>query len=278
MKELSRSSELANAFAKKMSSEEYHAHKAISKSGLDRIHRSPMHFKEWQDNPPEQTPAMIFGSLVHDALLLPEHFKATTALMPEIDRRTKAGKEAFEKFTIENHGKRILSHDEYQTIQAMLDSVYSHPTAGKLLDQGHAEQSFFWTDPETQVECRCRPDFQRDGKVIVDLKTTEDASFRAFQKSIGNFRYDVQAAFYADGLSAVTGQTFDTFVLIAVEKKAPFAVAVYALDEASIECGRMKYKSDLSVFAECLKTNQWPGYPIEVQPMNLPSWAFEVIE
>jgi hypothetical protein len=99
---------------------------------------------------------------------------------------------------------------------------------------GKAEQSYFWTDVETREECKCRPDWHSaDGKIIVDVKTTEDASPGKFlRSSVLGWRYHVQAAFYMQGLP-----TAEVFLFVVVEKKPPFAVAVYSLPQKLIDRG-----------------------------------------
>ena len=72
---------------------DYHASAAISKSGLDKIARSPAHYKAAQEAEQEATDAMIFGSAFHDFILLPEIFQTAYTVLPDdFDGRTKEGK------------------------------------------------------------------------------------------------------------------------------------------------------------------------------------------
>jgi exodeoxyribonuclease VIII len=109
---------------------------------------------------------------------------------------------------------------------------------------------------------------------VADLKTTEDASPAAFARSVATYRYHVQAAFYLDGLRACDAQ-IDAFAFVAVEKTPPYLVAVYSADEICLARGREEYRADLLTFAECLRTDCWPGYPPFVQPLSLPAWALK---
>src|SRR5574343_1040389 len=52
-----------------MSNAEYHRSPAIGSSLLSRLAKSPAHAKAYLDNPPEETPAMAFGSAFHTAVL-----------------------------------------------------------------------------------------------------------------------------------------------------------------------------------------------------------------
>lgn len=176
---------------------------------------------------------------------------------------------------MQNNGERtVLSEEQWTQLHAMRDAVMAHPAAGALLKgcPGKAEQSVYWIDPETGVLCRCRPDWWRDDDLLVDLKTTEDASPEGFAKSIANWRYDVQDAYYQDGVKLATGRTPRGFVFIAVEKKPPYAVAVYRLDDESRDLGRAQYRADLNRYAECMTSGNWPGYSGRIEPISVPAW------
>ena len=76
------------------------------------------------------------------------------------------------------------------------------------------------------------------GSLIVDLKTTMDASPDAFARTAANFNYPLQAAYYVDGLQAAgiaSPDAVTSFVFLVVEKTPPYGVAVYTLPEDAIE-------------------------------------------
>lgn len=175
----------------------------------------------------------------------------------------------------ENNGHRtVLSAEQWDQLHAMKAAVMAHPAARALLTgkPGKAEQSVYWVDQETGELCRCRPDFWREDDVLVDVKSTDDASPEGFAKSIAKWRYDVQAPFYSDGVKAATGRDVRAFVFLAVEKHPPHAVGVYMLDPEDVERGRLQYRRDLLVYAECQRTGQWPGYGDKIQRISLPAW------
>lgn len=178
------------------------------------------------------------------------------------------------KWDSENAERMILNPDQWKQIHGMRDAVMAHPAASALLTRipGRAEQSIYWHDPITGVLCRCRPDWWRNDNLPIDLKTTEDASPEGFARSIAKFRYDVQAAFYLDGIELATGKRPQNFVFIAVEKKPPYAVGVYVLDAETLEIGRGLYREDLDNYAKCAKADVWPGYGDKIQTINLPGW------
>jgi exodeoxyribonuclease VIII len=177
-------------------------------------------------------------------------------------------------WTEKNQGRTILTDEQFAQLMAMQAAVMDHPMARALLTSkpGVAEHSVYWNDPITGELCRCRPDFWREDDVIVDVKTTDDASPEGFAKSIANWRYDVQDPYYRDGIKLATGRTVKAFVFLAVEKKFPHAVGCYVLDQESIELGRAQYRADLNRFHECRVSANWPGYGDKIQTITLPAW------
>lgn len=261
-----------------MSADQYHAHSAVGHSGLVRIMRSPAHYENYVTNPPEPTPAMQLGTAFHTALLEPDRFGETFVVAPKFDRRTKDGKAAAEAWEAENAGKTALTAEQMEAIQSMAYLVRCHTGAAKLLSSGLAEMSGFWVDPGTGIECKCRPDWlAMEGNTItgiVDVKTCCDASADGFARSIASLGYDVQAAFYQDGIKTLTGRTIP-FYFIAVEKDAPYAVAAYKAGDEVIEVGRAKYRGALQLLKWCRENDRWPAYQPngEIETINLPRWA-----
>ena len=250
---------------------EYHASPGVSKSGLDKVDESPADYYaryiQGIDDPP--TAAMILGTRVHLAILEPEQFAESYVVGPNHRRGTKA----WDAFETANPGREIIKQEEYDQVRHMRDAVLSHPTASKLLNTGRREHSVFWIDAETNVLCRCRPDNWRHDGIVVDLKTAASAKEWDFQKDIANRRYHVQSAFYLDGVQAVGGPCSGEFVFIVCEKKHPFKVAIYLASPDMVAAGRHQYRENIQLYSECLRANAWPGYPEEVQTINLPRWA-----
>jgi hypothetical protein len=110
---------------------------------------------------------------------------------------------------------------------------------------------------------------------LVDVKTCCDASIEGFARVIANLSYDVQAAFYIDGIRRVTGLTPKQFIFIAVEKDAPHMTAVYTASNEMIAIGREKYRGALQLLKWCTQHKHWPGYQPHglVESIDLPRWA-----
>ena len=261
---------------KGISNADYHSHPAISKSDLDLAHKSAQHLYDKLHGPPrESTPTFDFGTMFHAAVLPGESLDDIATRTPvDYNGRTKAGKELASR--AKEEGKLILNSKDAASIDQMLANVMKHPFAGGLLNgefKGKSEQSFFAVDPATGLEIKARPDFILDDhSVIIDIKTTMDASFKGFQKSFVNFRYHVQAAWYLWVVELATGKRPDAFCFVAVEKQRPYGVGVYVADDNSIQLGIEQAKEDLANIAKWKKEDFWPGYSDRAELMTLPPW------
>jgi hypothetical protein len=258
-----------------LTNEAYHHLKAVSPSQIKVLGRSPLHYFDQflaEDREKrEATPAMLMGTALHTAVLEPELWDSTIAVPPQsFDRRSKAGRELAAEFERESAGKVVLSPDDADQVRRMADAVRKHPAARFLLElPGRREASYTWTDPATGLECKTRPDWHsEDGRIVVDVKTTRDASRAEFAKSIANLDYHVQAAWNQDAIGA------EQFITIAVENVRPYAVAVYPASGGMIAAGQRRIEAAMTLLAECWKSSQWPGYGDLVQePIDLPRWC-----
>jgi exodeoxyribonuclease VIII len=257
-----------------LSNDKYHAAAGISKSGLDLIARSPYLYRHRQVV--EQTKAMLIGSAVHCAVLEPATFPHRYTVAPSADGRTKAGKELLARFAEDNAGKTILPAGDYDQVVAMANATWRHPAARNILTGGQAEMSIF--KDHHGALCKVRPDWITED-LLVDVKTTQDASPDAFSKACWNYRYHVQAALYLDVANAAMADRFSSFVFIAIEKPAPFQVAVYVADAAMVEAGRVVYHRDLATYRKCVETDTWPGINEgKIASIGLPYWAASKVE
>jgi exodeoxyribonuclease VIII len=266
-----------------ISNYDYHAGPGISKSGLDKIARAPEEYFYSKDHPSDETKAMTVGSALHKLVLEPEGFGVEffcindEEICAEIGgakpRATSKYKEWRSGILAENDGKALIENDDYKVICEMAESIRKRKAFKAICAPGSAEDSFFWRDPGLGTLCKCRPDYLRDDNYIIDIKTTEDASPEGFMRSAEKYRYYVQAAFYMQGVEAITGEPAKGFVFIAVEKHPPYLVACYVADDEMISAGNEEVRRCLTLYEECGRTGVWPGYPDEILPLSRPRWA-----
>lgn len=252
----------------KMPNAEYHAMPGLSSSGLSHLARSPAHYQSYKKEGVAETAAMRLGSAIH-ALVLEKGIGLVLA--PSSSRNTKEYKE----FAKEHAGKILLLEDEMENAKRAAEAVYKHETAHRLLTGGEPELSAFWKDPNTGVDCRCRPDYFRNDGLVIDLKSTADASSSEFQRSMSVRKYHWQTAWYLRGLEIVTGRKDLNFVHVVVETSEPYGVNVFAIDEPSLNRAREDIERLLAVYSDCMHTGDWPSYPIGIQNLSLRPWEFQ---
>lgn len=264
-----------------MTNAEYRKADSISSSELKKIMKSPLHYKHYKDNPEDtDTPALLFGRAAHKYILETYDFYKEFAVAPNFDRRTKEGKAQWSLFCDENEGKDIITQEQFEQIDAMRNAMLATPFVSKLINGEH-EISFFWTDEDTGLKCKCRPDSLNEKlHILVDYKTCDDAETEHFMRQAIKLGYDLQASYYLDGVKANTGEDY-IFVFIAQEKKPPYAVNILQADEMFIRSGRDVYKSMLQTYKQCEESGNYYGYLGAENKINLlgvPKWVESLLE
>lgn len=238
----------------------YLAINALSNTGIKRFMKSPCHYQYFMTWGSEPTTAQELGSLFHLAVLEPDRYLTDVTIYDEGIRRGKK----WDEFQKANEGKTIARPDDVETVKLMADSITCHDTASGILQGAQFEFTVMWNDPAYGFACKARPDILRpDLGIIADLKSCQDAGPDSFMRDIQTFGYDIQAAWYLSGLQIAFPGIYNTFLFICTEKKPPYLTAVYNA-QFLIQSGADKIKPVLAQYAECLKTNTWPGYPDKI--------------
>ena len=238
---------------------DYKAIDAINNSRLTRLNKCPAAALVAQ----EETPSLLLGRAVHTLVLEgDEVFQKEFAIAPECNKRTNEGKAIWAGFQADNLDKQILSMDDGGQVEAIRNAVFAHPFAKKILSEGTAEQTIIWDDEESGLKCKGRIDWIPTGSngVLVDLKTTRDASLEKFTRSCIDYGYAKQAGMYIDGIMKATGEVFDSFIFIAVETEPPYHAEVHVMDMRFIEWGYLEYRRLLYLEAKCRKEGYYPHF------------------
>ena len=253
-----------------MTNEEYHLSPAISSSAVKTVAtKSVAHWKYGQR---QHKAAFDMGTAVHTLVLEP-HNAHTVWCGPET-RRGKEWKER--KAEADESGCILLPEAEYAQARDMAEAVRANKEAAALLGGDLVcEASVFGHDEASGLDLRCRPDgWRKDIDMLVDLKTTIDASPAGFAKQVANFGYHMQDYFYRR-VMALEGVEIDRFAFIAVEKEPPYATGVYELDWASLEEGEAAVKAALEQIKHAQTTGNFSTGNEGLQTIQIPRWAFQ---
>lgn len=279
-----------------MPNEVYQAMPGVSKSRLLRILESPFQFLHGQT---EETEAMAFGSLAHTLLLEPETFMERYAVMPEGMKKDKRHK-AYQEFLADCGEREPIKQAAVSDATALVKAVRAHPKwqqyEGDTDSVRVAEASIWWTDPETGILCKARPDLlvipnrPEEPLTDFDLKTFPGVpTYEAIQRQGEKYLAWPEAAyFYTTGVSAVYGRPCD-FVVIAAQKVPPFEVSgmCYTLGGVVDEVwryGEKRCRAALERLAQCLKLDRWPPAIVDANQdvafgkMELSVWAAKELQ
>jgi hypothetical protein len=296
---------------------EYLDSPGASHSRLIQILRSPRYMRE---APPMESDQMRLGTIVH-ALVLQPDMELVVVKPEDANRSSNANKEilldwlcsVLKVFPPEvegnTEGKRMtgqiavleeaLKKAEIQVVrqdlmdkaQSMRDAVMEAEvkigdeiyTGAELLSDGDAEVSIFAQDPDTGVQCKIRPDFLPDGRsIIIDLKTSQDASYEAFCRSVAAYGYHTQDALYGlvESWYWTTPRPRKPMLFVVVQSEPPYEVGFYELDQEARAAGEQKVRRGLEVWRRCEESRRWPGVGWDweagaytLQRVTLPKWA-----
>lgn len=265
----------------------YHAGCGVSSSELKKLLLSGAHYDEYLRNPPEQSKEMVLGSMVHTMLLEPEKFEFEYHTGEFNVRRGKDYEAALKAA----EGKTLVSREDVEKAAAIVEGFKAHAKDHPYLNgkqynllEGVKEHSFYSTCPHTGILRKVRPDNITPTRVITDIKTTRNAGFDSFQKSIVDFGYYLSAAYYLQVVKDTIAQnpeqakelglvTPEVFCIVAIESEAPHAVQTYFLNGESIRIGEQHVLKALKTLLECATTGKWEGYPKKMVEIGLPNWA-----
>lgn len=255
-------------------SDDYFDIPALSASGIGAFYKSPLHY--WRESPfnpdkvtREATPAMLLGKVAHKLILEYDTFYTEFAVAPKCDKRTKEGKERWAAFEDRESGKTAVTEEVYLQACGMFEALQRNNAVKQLLSAGESELPLMWNNGH--IQCKGKMDRYREG-LIIDYKTTEDASENGFSKSIAQWGYHRQDAWYMDGVQAVYGERPRGFVFIVQEKENPDNIGIYSLLEQDRELGALENKRASIAIAERLETGNWRSYPEIIIPVGLPAY------
>jgi hypothetical protein len=259
-----------------MPAEEYHAHPALSSTGARRLMppSCPALFQHERLHGRPDSRAFDIGHAAHLMVL----GSGPELVVVEAENwRTKAAQAARDQAYAE--GKTPLLEHEHDEVQEMAEVIRRHPVAGKLLDpaRGRAEQSLFWRDSKSGVDCRARLDFlphPTSGRLLVpDYKTTTSVEPKALAKAVHKFGYHQQDDWYKDAVYANDLAERVAFLFVFQEKVAPYLVTVVELGQDFLTWAAVLNDKARDIFRRCTDTGAWPGYSDGIEQVFLPTYA-----
>lgn len=217
---------------------------------LTAISKCPFSWKHRKFN--SESPALLEGRVQHTVFLEHHKFDEEFIIQPDINRRTKIGKEEYEDFLMTTGNRQPIKQEMYDVCMARREIV-----ADFIPKESHQVEltiCFMWNGQQ----CKGKLDWHT-GTDIWDLKTCRDASPRGFKGAINSFKYHQQAAFYLAGCRAV-GLPTEKFYFLAQEKPHPYPFAVYTLSDEAIAYADAKNEQAMALGIACREKDLYLPY------------------
>lgn len=271
-----------------ISMEDYLKIPAISNSDLKQIKKSMahyLHYKSLTEEERETTPAQALGIAGHTLLFEPHNFENRFVVTPSDNWRLKENTEVRDK--AETAGKLAIKPSDRDASMEMVEAVRKHPIAGKMVDlSGNYEAECTVTfkynpnDYAPEFDCRARFDYiNHDKEYFLDLKTIEDCSTtHKVINAIMTYEYYRQMGFYSLAAYLAYGKFYEGRIIF-VEKKAPYGIKIFKLDDSLYQYAIKEIDLLLARLHEYEQDKEaWIGYPLEFETAYLPSYLMNEIE
>ena len=254
------------------------------------VQRSELHYR-WslshkdEEEDYKKPSARLLGRVLHAFVFEPQTVDERFIFASNVELTKKAGKEAWAAMETDAQSTdREIVRADYDQFVRMADAIRSHKGWRHVTGPAPlVEAAIFWTDPETGLALKVRPDnlnlafgTQANIALCADLKSAEDASDTAFRGAVKRYAYDLSAAMYQDGVQTWSQQSGGWCWLV-FEKKRPYATRIIFAGPEWLARGRALYREALLRLAESERTDVWPGYD-QGRPVVLPFQRYDALQ
>jgi hypothetical protein len=212
--------------------------------------------------PSEETPAMGFGSVVHEIAL------GSGGGFSVWDGDTWRGGEA-QRFRADANesGKTAIKRADYDRARDCVDALKTQLASwnlGYVLEEGASEQVAVWQSYGHYMRAMYDRWIPARNE-IWDIKTTgKGAHPDQISRIVTNMGYDLRSEFYLLGAEALTGLPSIrgglSYQFIFVETEPPYSAVPCWLDPDLRKRGRRLAEEAMRKWGECCDSGIWPGY------------------
>lgn len=258
------------------------------------------HYAGWKylNLPPFESDAMAFGTAVHALLLEPDKFESMCSVVPAdapkkptsvqvdafqkfdtLEKPTKAQVAAYEKnkaaiewwksFEFKTSGKVVLDKDEWAKLQQIARNCLSIERVALALNTFEKEKTYVFGDGK--FKSRLDLVDEKNG-VVIDLKTTRDASPREFTKQLLSLRYELQMYHYCKAINATTAY------VVAIESETAEVALYDCTDIVFSDFTKNRYEMALKTAEDVLSMSECPRkFSTDIMCLKLPEWVKEEV-
>lgn len=239
----------------------------LSYSSIKEFAKSPRHYMNYINAKREPSKEMNMGSLIHALLLYPSEISKQFAIAPDVDKRTKEGKAAWEQFVQTSEGKIAVTESELNEANSIVDIALSSKEISNMISQCTAFEQEFRHDiqglPFRGFVDGIANDF------ILEVKTMSDASPQNIIREFYNRKYYIQAGLYSSVYKLPVRY-------IILETKPPYNYMHSFASQDYIQKGIEELNWLTTRFKQCMDMDAFSsGYQFnldELFQVELPSW------
>jgi len=189
---------------------------------------------------------------------------------------------------LKNRVGKISVDPKSKTIVDLIKRNYYRYGGGiipALLEGSVPEVSMYWTDIETGLPCKMRPDsFQIEENIgcnaIISVKTTHADNIGKMQYDAAKYMYYLSEGMYKDGFEKVTGRKITAVICIMLQTVLPYLPVVFWYSPEDIANGVYRYRIALQNVKDAMDKGNWPGFDsyadegnMGIINMSLPEWS-----
>lgn len=243
------------------------------------IERSPLH--AWHAHPRlnpdyqhDDDRKFDVGNIAHSMML--GRGKDIVVLEGFDDWRKKAAQEAREEAAAA--GKLAVLGKHYKRASQMVDAAREQLLLrglSRFFRDGSGEVVTVWQ--EGDIWMRQMIDWLTpDGLEFVDLKTTDmSAAPHGIDRMMFNAGWSIQAAMAERGLDVLDPDNAGRrkFYFVVQEAEHPYQLTVVQLTRGPMTLGAKQLDHAVNLWRQCMRTNRWPGYSLDIVTPEWPGWA-----
>jgi hypothetical protein len=252
----------------------------IDKSPLHAWHSHPRLNKNYQHDDDRK---FDIGNIAHSIMI--GRGKSIVVLDGFDDWRKKAAQEARDEAAAA--GKLAVLGKHFKRANDMVSAAREQLGLRGLegfFRDGNGEVVTIWREPYMEVRddipdiwLRQMSDWlSPDLCEWVDYKTTDmSAAPHGMDRMMFNSGWSIQAAMAERGLDVLDTNNAGRrkFYFVVQETEYPYQLTVVQLTRGPMTMGHKQLDHAVNLWRECIRTNRWPGYPLDIVRPEWPGWA-----
>jgi hypothetical protein len=168
-------------------------------------------------------------------------------------------------------GRQIIRRSMYEDANKLATALLRHERVQQLLCDGTAETPILWE--KDGIKCKLKADYLKGrGKLIIDYKTTRATTSSEYYRAAAEYGYHRAAAWYFDGVAALTGEEPEGFLHVVQNKDYPEIIGFHEITGEMMEVGRAENEFAFKQIKGRLISGDWATWTDNVEKAELPYW------